>query len=160
MHATGATTMAAPSPLLMEGEAMRFIVLAATVLFLGACHHATVNTGLQPSGQKSTSWGHSFIYGLVPPGTVDGAAKCPNGVARVETQLSVPNQLVSWLTFGLYSPMTITVECAATRAAALPADAETISVSQDATGEEIASAIDEAAQRSAEQQKPIWISFE
>jgi hypothetical protein len=139
---------------------MRFVVLAATVLFLGACHHATVNTGLQPSGQKSTTWGHGFIYGLVPPATVDGASKCPNGVAKVETQLSFPNQLVSWLTFGLYSPMMITVECAATRAAALPADAETISVSSDATEEEITGAFDAAAQRSAEQQKPVWISFE
>jgi hypothetical protein len=139
---------------------MRFVVLAATVLFLGACHHATVNTGLQPSGQKSSQWGHSFIYGLVPPGTVDGTAKCPNGVARVETQLSFPNQLVSWLTFGLYSPMTITVECAATRSADLPADAATISVSQDATEEEIASTIGEAAQRSAEQKVPVWVSFE
>jgi hypothetical protein len=81
-------------------------------------------------------------------------------VAKVETQLSFPNQLVSWLTFGLYSPMTITVECAATRSADLPADAATISVSQDATEEEIASTIGEAAQRSAEQKVPVWISFE
>jgi hypothetical protein len=56
--------------------------------------------------------------------------------------------------------MMITVECAATRAAALPADAETISVSSDATEEEIAGAFDAAAQRSAEQQKPVWVSFE
>lgn len=30
----------------------------------------------------------------------------------VETQLSFPNQLVSFLTGGIYTPMTITVTCA------------------------------------------------
>jgi Bor protein len=52
------------------------------------------------------------VFGLVPPSTVETAAKCPNGVAKVETQLSFLNQLVSVLTLSIYTPMTIEVTCA------------------------------------------------
>jgi hypothetical protein len=46
---------------------------------------------------------------------VETAARCPDGVARVETQLSFLNMLANVVTFGIYSPMTITVQCAAQR---------------------------------------------
>jgi hypothetical protein len=48
-------------------------------------------------------------------------ARCPKGVAKVETQMSFVNGLVSSFTFGILTPMTITVTCAldgTTRAAA------------------------------------------
>lgn len=53
-----------------------------------------------------------WIYGLVPPSTVDAEEDCGDrGVAVVETQLSFLNQLVSGLTLGIYTPMSITVIC-------------------------------------------------
>lgn len=86
------------------------------VLLLGmsACYHATVETGLSPSPQTlENKWASGWIYGLVPPSTVETMERCPNGVARVETQLSFANQLVNFLTLGIYTPMEIVVTCAA-----------------------------------------------
>src|SRR5690554_3626514 len=87
---------------------------AIAAVLLSGCYHATVDTGRQPSGEVVRQpWAHGFVYGLVPPSTVKVAQQCPNGVARVETQLSFLNQLASTLTFGIYTPMEITVQCAA-----------------------------------------------
>ncbi len=38
--------------------------------------------------------------------------RCPAGAARVETRLSFTNQLVSFFTLGIYTPMEIVVTCA------------------------------------------------
>ena len=72
------------------------LVLALTV---GAgCYHATVDTGLTPGPDKvENTFASSWIFGLVPPKTVETASRCPGGVARVETQLSFVNQLVGIL---------------------------------------------------------------
>ena len=102
------------------------VALGSGVLALGVsgCYHATIDPGRSPSGATiHNDWAHSFVYGLVPPSTVSTASECPSGVARVETQMSFLNGLVSGLTFGLYTPMTITVQCAGAGAQAdLPAE--------------------------------------
>ncbi|HEY9514039.1 MAG TPA: Bor family protein, partial [Gemmatimonadaceae bacterium] len=90
--------------------------LLALLCFGGtACYHATIVTG-RPASSDSISipWANSFVYGLVPPPLVDAAAKCPNGVARVETQHSFLNGLVQFITLGIYTPIQIDVTCAAT----------------------------------------------
>jgi len=92
-------------------------VLGLALLGTG-CYHATVETGAPPSPETvEKGWASGWIYGLVPPSAVGTAQKCPNGVARVETQLSFANQLVGFLTFGIYTPMSIKVTCAARRSA-------------------------------------------
>ncbi|HET6579197.1 MAG TPA: hypothetical protein VFG66_12795 [Gemmatimonadales bacterium] len=96
----------------------RAFLLVACVLSLG-CYHATVETGAPPSPEViDKSFASGWIYGLVPPSTVSTAARCPNGPAKVETRLSFVNQLVSFLTLGIYTPMQITVTCAASKTAA------------------------------------------
>lgn len=93
---------------------LRTLALLALALPLAGCYHATVTTGMAPGTQTiDQPWAMSFVYGLIPPPTVDAAAQCPQGVARVETQLSFLNQLVSFLTAGIITPMHITVTCAA-----------------------------------------------
>lgn len=92
---------------------LRSVLLALVVVSLSGCYHAVVDTGLTPSGEiHERPWAHSFIGGLVPPDRTSGADVCPIGVARVETQLSFLNGLVSGLTWGIYTPMTIRVACA------------------------------------------------
>lgn len=92
----------------------RIASVLALTLILPACYHATIETGLSPSPQTiENKWATGWVYGLVPPATVETMQRCPNGVARVETQLSFANQLVSLLTFGIYTPMEIVVTCAA-----------------------------------------------
>jgi hypothetical protein len=96
-------------------------VLLLALLFTGACYHTTIETGAAPSTQViEKEWAASWIGGLVPPDPVETAAKCPNGVARVETQHSFLNMVANILTFGIYTPMTITVTCGTGRRAELP----------------------------------------
>jgi Bor protein len=93
-------------------QAKRSALLVLAVLCSG-CYHATVETAATPSTQViNKSFASGWIFGLVPPSTVKAASECPNGVAKVETQLSFVNQLVSFLTLGIYTPMQITVTCA------------------------------------------------
>jgi hypothetical protein len=97
--------------------------IAATcfALLLSGCYHATVETGLTPSTVAlEQRWANSWIYGLVPPKTINTSARCTNGVARVETQLSFLNQLVGLLTLGIYTPMDVRVTCAQGSSAAPP----------------------------------------
>ena len=93
---------------------MRRVFLLLTLLLLpSACYHATVNTGLRPgTTQIENQWASGWIFGLVPPSTVETMERCPAGVARVETQHSFPNQLVNFITFGIYTPISIVVTCA------------------------------------------------
>jgi Bor protein len=93
------------------------LVLALAVAGLPACYHAIVETGNSPGQLKiEQKWASSWVYGLVPPKPVEATAKCSSGVARVETQHSFLNSLVGALTFGIYTPMEITVTCAGTGA--------------------------------------------
>ncbi len=83
-------------------------------LLASGCYHAQVTTGATAGPTViDTPWAMGFVYGLVPPAEIDGAAACPNGVARVETKLSFLNQLVSALSAGIITPMHITITCAA-----------------------------------------------
>lgn len=90
-------------------------VLLVAFCALPACYHATIETGATPDTNTTIkqNWASSWIYGLVPPSTVSSAAKCTSGVASVETQLSFLNELVGFLTLGIYTPMSIKVTCAA-----------------------------------------------
>ena len=90
------------------------ILLALVAVVSVGCYNATVNTGLSPSNRTiEKNWAPGFIAGLVPPSAVDTMDECgPSGVARVETKLSFLNQLASFLTGGIYTPMTIAVTCA------------------------------------------------
>ncbi len=91
-----------------------FGLAAAGLCLLPACYHATVETGLTPSTVTlEQPFASAWIYGLVPPKTVQAAEKCSSGVAKVETQQSFLNGLVGALTLGIYTPMNIKVTCAA-----------------------------------------------
>ena len=77
------------------------------------CYHATIDTGAKPSTVTvEQHWASGWVFGLVPPKTVETASKCTTGVSKVETQLSFVNMLVSFLTLSIYTPMDIRVTCA------------------------------------------------
>jgi hypothetical protein len=138
---------------------MRLAKLAVLVLLAATagCYRATIETGRVPSGQQiRNDWAHSFIAGLVPPSTVQTAQQCPNGIARVETQLSFLNMVANAVTFGLYSPMTITVQCAA----AGENEEEALLVPADATLTTATRVFNEAVARSAEQGRATLVRFE
>ncbi len=87
-------------------------VLLPALMLTGGCYHMTVETGAPPSthivSDKSVP---AWFVGLVPPNTVVTVRRCPLGVAKVETGLSVSNALVSVVTLGIYTPMTVRATC-------------------------------------------------
>lgn len=99
----------------------RSLPLLAGALLLGACYHATIENMPAPAagiaqqgsagGQTTDIWANSFIYGLVAPPAVDAKSKCPNGVSKVETQMTFVQGLVGMITSGIYTPMTISITC-------------------------------------------------
>ena len=129
----------------------RTALLALLAVLSTGCYHATINTG-RPVGTTTINqpWALSFIYGLVPPATVETATKCPSGVAVVETQHSFLNGLIGVLTVGIFTPMTITVTCAASGRSEAP----TVRSQGDAV-----KAISEAADRARETGAPVFVQF-
>lgn len=125
----------------------------AGLLLAGGCYHATVTTGLAPSPQViDKEWAHGFLWGLVPPSTVETASKCPNGVAQVETQQSFLNMVANILTSGIYSPMQITVTCAA--AGGMSGTSDVVQSHNNPQA-----AIQQAAARSAESGQAVYVRF-
>ena len=134
--------------------------LALFALSTTACYHAVVETGRPASSNViNEPWAMSLLYRLVPPKAVNAASQCSNGVAKVETQHSFLNGLVASLTFGLVTPMQITVTCAGSSAAASD-DASTVSVSAAASDEEKVEAIEAAARLSADRDGATYVRFE
>ncbi len=135
------------------------LVVAALLLILPACYHATIETGL-PAGNQviEKSFASGWIYGLVPPSPVKAMSQCPNGVSKVETQLSFVNQLVAFLTLDIYTPMAIKVTCASGGRSAVPATPE-IRVGDGATTEEIIDAFRRAADAAVETHGPVYVRF-
>jgi hypothetical protein len=125
-----------------------------------ACYHATVDTGLKPSAQTvEKSFAASWIDGLVPPSTVETAAKCQHGAAKVETQLSFVNMLVGLITLGIYTPMNIKVTCAeGGRASISPAEPK-IDLGVNATPDQMRNAIGRAAELSLRDGVPVYIEY-
>lgn len=134
--------------------------LLAVLLVTTGCYHAVIETGKSPAPQSvERPWAPSFIGGLVPPPVVETAARCPNGVSRVETQLSFLNMLVGFLTGGIFTPMSIRATCATAGSEDQAAihDAVVIERKVDLRSQQLQLTL--AARRSAELGEPIWIVF-
>ena len=137
----------------------RTLAIISTFAFFG-CYHATIETGLTPSADViDESFASCWIYGLVPPSTLSAAAKCPHGVAKVETQLSFVNQLVGILTLGIYTPMEIKVTCAAKSSAMLPSEGPDIVLKNGATEQEILEEFMRAAEMAVKNDRPVFVEY-
>ena len=132
------------------------LALAGMVALTAGCYKATIETGLPASTTiVENEWASSWIGGLVPPATVNVASQCPNGVSQVQTQHSFLNMLAYMVTFGIYSPMTITVTCAAAGGSASAGDA----IEAGATLAERTAAFNAAIERSAATGQPVLVKF-
>ena len=139
----------------------RLGALLVAVVVLSGCYHATIETGLPPGTQRlEKPWASSWVYGLVPPETVETASRCPNGVARVETQHSFLNGLVGALTFGIYTPMTIVVTCAGPDTPMDKAERSQLMIKEGANLEEKQHAFHDAAMLAARRGVPVLLKFE
>jgi len=135
------------------------VVAASLLLALPACYHATIQTGLPASSQViEKGFASGWIYGLVPPSPVQTMSQYPNGVSKVETQLSFVNQLVNILTLGIYTPMAIKVTCASSGRSAIPGAPE-IKVGNGATPDDVIDAFRRAADLAVETGGPVLVKF-
>ena len=136
------------------------LLLLAFTLVASGCYHATVVTGRTPGTVViDKPFASGWIYGLVPPSTVEAASECPNGVAMVETELSFVNQLVSALTAGIYTPMHIKVTCASAGSASAETPGAEVIVAEQATNADIVLAFEEAADEAVASGVPVAVRF-
>ncbi len=140
--------------------AARSLVRISLLVVLAGCYHATIETGLPPSAQThEKSFASGWIYGLVPPSTVETASRCANGAARVETKLSFVNGLVSILTLGIYTPMSIKVTCAAAGSGGTDGKPADVMIEAGATMDEKRQAFTDVVGLSLHTGKPIWVEI-
>ncbi|MDR8393165.1 Bor family protein [Aliifodinibius sp. S!AR15-10] len=135
---------------------LKSTLLLVLIIGISGCYNAKVTTGLEPSAKEyEQSFASSWIYGLVPPKTVEAAEQCNNGVAMVETKLSFVNMLVGNLTLGIYTPMHITVTCATSSAS------KQINQSKDNVltrkADDIKQDIQRASKKAVETQKTVYL---
>jgi hypothetical protein len=131
------------------------LVLASTT----ACFRQVVQTGRAPSQTVvQQSWVSTWIFGLVAATPIDARTKCPSGVATVETLMSFPNGFASALTFGIWAPQTVRITCAS-GTAALPNGTEIVHVALSATDSQLSDALQQAAARSAQLDRPVAVQF-
>ena len=138
---------------------MRAALLALALAFVSTgCYHTTVLTG-KPMGTTVVDkpFALGFIYGLIPPPDVNVAQECPQGVAKVETQQSVVNSLVTIITFGIVAPQQITVTCASGTASL---DQPSVDVARGAEVEDVQTAFAEAADQAVESGGTVYVHFE
>jgi len=135
------------------------LLAAGLLIALPACYHAVIETGLPASATViEKGFASGWIYGLVPPSPISTMAQCPSGVSKVETQLSFVNQLVQFLTLGIYTPMAIKVTCASSGRSAIPGAPE-IKVGDGASPEAIIDAFRRAADAAVETHGPVYVRF-
>jgi len=140
-----------PSPIGDSYMNVRNLALICFIALTSACYHATIDTGLTPSTVTiEKPWASGWILGLVPPSPVNTAKKCPNGVAKIDTQLSFLNQLVSFVTLSIYTPMDIKVTCAQGHTSSLPVIK---------AGPDKAAAFQAAVRLSTETEQPVLLRY-
>ncbi|HVP68420.1 MAG TPA: hypothetical protein VMT17_14290 [Anaeromyxobacteraceae bacterium] len=95
---------------------MRTALLCA-LLFVTGCFHVNYVTNKPPASAPAYDGWHSNVaWGLAEVSDpVDVPKLCPNGYARIESELTFVQGLVQYLTIGIYNPQNVTVRCVASQ---------------------------------------------
>ena len=88
-------------------------MIGLLALALGGCatHSIAYRTGLNGGGKVTSERESYFLWGLAGGKTLKLDEICPAGVSTVKNRHTFGDQILAALTAGLYSPMTVTVEC-------------------------------------------------
>ena len=147
----------------MRSESVRrtavMMALVGSVVVGTGCWHTILTTDLPPSTEvHHEGFKPAFIYGL-DPAQVDGSKYCTGRRwARVETQQSIVDWVVSAVTFGIFTPMDVRVTCAASGAMLTP-DGATLKVAGNATETEKDDAFALALTLARESGKSVYLAF-
>jgi hypothetical protein len=92
---------------------VRRLALASLLLLTAAaCHVVRYDTG-RPASQRVVAIPvNFFVWGLIGDHVVDLDAACPEGAARWQNRATPVNALIDFVTLGIWSPRTVTIECA------------------------------------------------
>lgn len=91
------------------------MIMLALALAASACtsHHIHYKNPTVAQASETKSAKQSFyLWGLVGGKEVDLQQLCPNGVAGIDSKSSGGDAILTWLTGGIYSPMSVDVHCA------------------------------------------------
>ena len=87
------------------------LILIATS-FLAACATQDFEIGSRSGGQLVVDKTSHFVFwGLGQTDRINPARACGGAVAHVETELTVPNYLLTLVTLGIYSPRQHRIYC-------------------------------------------------
>ena len=95
----------------------RAVLAGLLLLGLGignsGCFHTRVVNRDTPPGQTHETKGRIFLWGLASSSSahVKTGKKCPNGIARVESERTFGDGLFGLVTLGIYTPVTIRYTC-------------------------------------------------
>lgn len=98
----------------MSGLSTRGLALGAA-LALSACATHRINysnPAAAPGGAAKEYKQSFFLWGLAGGNEVNLGSECPDGVAKITSMSSAGDSILHWLTGGLYSPMSVQVQCA------------------------------------------------
>ena len=93
----------------------RAALALCTAALLSGCYRINYSTGRAPNTKvmPENTTEHMGIFGLVNfSDPVELNSICPEGFAKVEQKVTFAYGLVSAITFGLYNPHRVTVQCA------------------------------------------------
>jgi hypothetical protein len=102
---------------------------------------------------EAKNWATTFVYGVVPAAVASAAAQCRDGLAKVQRGQTPVNTLVSIVTLGMFTPITILVTCAK------PADHPAIDVPSDASLDEMRNALADAVDESLKIHRPVVVRY-
>ncbi len=99
----------------MKKMQMALVVLGLAVTATACATHKInyKNPSAQAGGASQSAKQSFFLWGLVGGSEVDLDKMCPTGVAQIQSKTGVGDQIFTILTGGLYSPMSVDVQCAA-----------------------------------------------
>jgi hypothetical protein len=90
----------------------RTALAAVAALALAGCHAVRYDAGRPPSQRRWERTIHFWLWGFKGDGRVDLDAACPEGVASFESQATALGWVAQVVTFGFWSPRSVTVVCA------------------------------------------------
>lgn len=92
--------------------AMILLTLAIATSGCASHHIHYKNPTVATSGETKSAKQSFFLWGLVGGNEIDLQQMCPSGVAGIDSRSSGGDAILTALTGGLYSPMSVDVHCA------------------------------------------------
>lgn len=90
----------------------RLALVTFAVIALAGCHVVKYDSGRPPGPRVVKIPLNFYLWGLVGNRVVDLDAACPGGAARWENRATTTDAIIDVITAGIWSPRTVTVECA------------------------------------------------